>query len=128
MTADPVTPADLARDLAADLALLAECAPGPWHVGVDATGHPAVRWPHGVRSTVAKVYCDFDAAMIAAARDGWPAAIRRALAAEAEADRLRALLGGGAEQVHRMGRELAALRRQLADAHAALREYREDEG
>jgi hypothetical protein len=44
-----------------------------------------------------------------------------------EIDRLRALLDAGAEQVHGMGRELAALRRQVEDAHTALREYREDE-
>jgi hypothetical protein len=34
----------------------------------------------------------------------------------AEIDRLRALLDAGAEQVHGMGRELRALRRQLEDA------------
>jgi hypothetical protein len=33
-----------------------------------------------------------------------------------EIDRLRALLNAGAEQVHGMGRELTALRRQLEDA------------
>jgi hypothetical protein len=34
----------------------------------------------------------------------------------AEVDRLRALLESGAEQVHGMGRELTALRRQVEDA------------
>jgi hypothetical protein len=42
--------------------------------------------------------------------------LRRLLASMTEAERLRALLESGAEQVHGMGRELMALRRQVEDA------------
>jgi hypothetical protein len=42
--------------------------------------------------------------------------LRRLLVSMIEADRLRALLESGAEQVHGMGRELMALRRQVEDA------------
>jgi hypothetical protein len=150
MTADPVTPADLARDLAADLAVCATAPPGPWQDDGPDKFRGDDPWCHvlldGSGDLLAQVDCDFPEgrshaagapecgraraaiAFMAAAREGWPAAIRRALAAEAEANRLRALLDSGAEQAHGMGRQLAALRRQLADAHAALREYREDEG
>jgi hypothetical protein len=87
MTMQP-TPEDLARDLEADLALCEAASPGPWRAEVDHLGHWRILWRHsGDHSSVmrrGKAFDEADAAFIAAARTGWPAAIRRARAAEAE--------------------------------------------
>jgi hypothetical protein len=84
------TAADLARDLHADLRLCDGASPGPWGQGDlwlpwlrQAFALLLEQWP----DSVADLERDF--ALIAAARDGWPAAIRRALAAEARAVRLQ---------------------------------------
>jgi hypothetical protein len=111
MTADPATPADLARDLEADLAVCATAPPGPWQDDGPDKFRGDDPWCHvlldGSGDLLAQVDCDFPEsrshaagapecgraraaiAFMAAARDGWPAALRRALAAEAEVDRLR---------------------------------------
>ena len=94
------TPADMERDLAADLAIVEYAPPGPWH------HDPANLWamvttqPDGGGGFVARAlpvtvscrrYGEREtAAAIAAMRGAWPAAIRRALHAEAECERLRA--------------------------------------
>jgi hypothetical protein len=110
-----VTAGDRARDLRADLVLCDAARPGPWYAyhPSEFPGDIRIAWGHG-RGTdgVAGGYLcrlthshsrrwsggagrahddprDEDAAFIAAAREGWPAAIRRALAAEAELERLR---------------------------------------
>lgn len=105
------TKEDVARDLIADLELCEAATPAPWTDDCNA-------WPFGednlvcwpfVRSQpdpgrdngVSPLVCcmgsdeDYpnagaDAAMIAAAREGWPAAIRRALAAESRVAELEA--------------------------------------
>lgn len=88
-----------ARDLEADLAICEAATPGPW------------RWKEGYGLERMKLVGEFeimnfgvggtydqvagmepdedDAQFIAEAREGWPYAIRRAMAAEAEVDRLR---------------------------------------
>src|SRR5262245_13724563 len=106
MTDLNVTTADRARDLLADLALCAEATPGPWYVvgppwlppGCAASivaGHPDPHLAPAVLDAVEITewdgeaegpdysQSDADLAFAAAARTGWPAAIRRALAAEA---------------------------------------------
>jgi hypothetical protein len=62
-------------------------------------------------------WCPFpeDAAFIAASREGWPAAIRRAMTAEAECERLRAELA--AERAARRAAEWAARPFVPADFH-----------
>lgn len=74
------------RDLAADLALCEATALGPWEVAVDGFGDPCV-----INETVliASELLTADAKMIAESRQGWPHAIRRAMAAEAEVERLK---------------------------------------
>ncbi len=112
MPFEPIpTPDDLARDLAADWALCEAATPGPWHAlqsvlhcsGLP-TGEP--EWGVGTSAGRRGVYvaarkpgdlgweglAEGDALMIAAARTGWPAALRRFAAAEDERDRLRAEL------------------------------------
>ena len=93
------TPADLARDLAADLAVVEAAPPGPWHhdpqflwatVTTQPRGHGAIV----ARGHTALVECRRyeergTAAAIAVMREAWPAAIRRTIAAEAECERLR---------------------------------------
>lgn len=81
-----------ARDLEADLAICEAAAPGPWSVvaeticttKTDGEGwHTAIihpRTPRPDRETMK---------FVASAREGWPYAIRRAMQAEDEADRLR---------------------------------------
>ena len=87
------TDKDLSRDLAADLLGCAAATQGPWFYPIpncktiESVG--AVR--KGVTRAVAKSLlsfkssdqCEADARMIAASREGWPAAIVRAQAAEA---------------------------------------------
>lgn len=65
--------------------LLKEATPRPWSVGMRATGHPVILWPHGRRSTVATVYCSFDVELITLAVNALPALV----AAVEENERLR---------------------------------------
>jgi hypothetical protein len=118
------TPEDLARDLAADLALCEGASPGPWFAydsrlhphsftagGVFLAGSPegtlgawqivggcpsdpreggevlGGTWGEGTSGPSLE-----DMAFVVTARQGWPAAIRRALAAEAEVVRLKRVL------------------------------------
>lgn len=86
------TAADLARDLRADLAVAEKATPGPWQADMPAghVWHPdwlKRGWDRGI---IATTDCDEDTDAIATSRVAWPAAIRRALAAEAEVERLRA--------------------------------------
>lgn len=81
------------RDLHADLAICNAATPGPWALDydyedrrhcVEAVNVPS--WGGGV--IVADCAEEADARFIAEARAGWPHAIGRAMAAEAEVDRL----------------------------------------
>lgn len=88
------TKEDLGRDLAADLALCEEATPGGWSWQWQPTGGHRILWPHSNGNCVARVWCDVDAAMVAASRLGWPAALRMLAAARAENDRLRRIIDG----------------------------------
>lgn len=82
---------EIKRDLAADLAICEAAISGPWH------SMPSVHseYPYEVcrsdflDTIVASAITEDDARFIAAAREGWPHAIRRAIAGEAELERLR---------------------------------------
>ncbi len=84
---------DLSRDLAADLATCDAATGGPWiyPVPLCKTIESVGALRKGIYRAVAKSLlsykssdqCEADARMIAASREGWPVAIRRALAAEA---------------------------------------------
>jgi len=86
-----------ARDLEVDLAICEAAPPGPWIANTDPRFHDNLVWgPKGPGfETVAEATPYLKekreiAKFIAEAREGWPYAIRRALEAEAEVDRLRA--------------------------------------
>lgn len=93
----------MARDLEADLAICEAATQGPWIVMADGSiatektdregWHDSIIHPRSPRpgSNVTN--------FIAAARTGWPYAIRRALTAEAEIDRLRNELNILQEQI-----------------------------
>lgn len=84
-----VTPEDMAHDLRADLALCDAASPGPWRIY--GTAVLAARPRRGNTDLVARISVAWrdsaaahrDTVAIATAREGWPAAIRRALAGEA---------------------------------------------
>lgn len=87
-------PKDQARDLEADLAICEAATPGPWNWTWDglclssegaADSGDYVAW---VQHTAGGPN-DADRVLISEARGGWPYAIRRAMEAEAEIDRLR---------------------------------------
>lgn len=87
-------PCEPKRDLNEDLAICNAATQGPWvyseglYVVKNVTGD-SFEWD---ADFVAEAGTEEDAAFIAAAREGWPHAIRRAQAAEAEVDRLREFL------------------------------------
>lgn len=81
---------DNKRDLNADLAVCASATEGPWNVGRKS--------PNGLNNVgyrglmIGQVFEDADARFIAEACTGWPHAIERAIAAEAESERLREII------------------------------------
>ena len=84
------------RDLEADLAICEAATPGPWRINDDSRYSNCLVWGSrgSGRGAIAEVR-DYNLSwrdnvrFIAAAREGWPYAIRRALEAESEIDRLR---------------------------------------
>jgi hypothetical protein len=92
------TKEDMARDLAADLKTCEAARPGPWTHEYFAA-HDQHDVAHGPpddaseRFSILEELTSEDAELIAEARQGWPAAIRRAMAAEAEVQRLTAYEG-----------------------------------
>lgn len=76
---------------AADLAICEAAPPGPWLVDENAANQ--IRQPNGSKRRRVTTPPDADGIrdtlFTATARDGWPHAIRRAMAAEAEVERLR---------------------------------------
>lgn len=78
------------RDLHADLAICAAATEGPWNIGGGKFGETNVY--AGDFRIVRDIDYDkqADATFIAEARTGWPHAIERAIAAEAENELLRA--------------------------------------
>jgi hypothetical protein len=89
-----------ARDLEVDLAICEAATPGPW---MDHKEHDLWREVRANHSMIADCLTDSDARFIAEARTGWPYAIRRALEAEAEVDRLRNELNILQEQLEQRG-------------------------
>lgn len=91
---DTISPA---RDLEVDLAICEAATPGPWEAQISQSGSEVVTGDDSSTWVCQLWYKDEDimqnhksnARFIAEAREGWPYAIRRALAAEAEIDRLR---------------------------------------
>lgn len=85
------------RDLAADLQICEAATPGPWevegaggvHVNGTRDGYIVVRAGTALHT---RWMSWADAMFVANARQGWPHAIRRALAAEAEVERLLRLV------------------------------------
>jgi hypothetical protein len=82
------------RDLYADLAICDAALVGPWEWGVD-NGESLLQNSRGVPVVFISEpgITDADARFIAEARTGWPRAIERAMAAEAEVARLRLIFG-----------------------------------
>jgi hypothetical protein len=91
MTTTEPTPEDLGRDLAADLSLCAAAAPGPWRQSQHLTSLDPSHWCIPILAGEVEMpahcygrrYRNANAAFIAAAREGWPAALRRLMALEA---------------------------------------------
>lgn len=100
------TPDDLARDLAADLA----------EAQRDAASQAAVDAAQAFQG-LPTYTCGAIVVLGHRAREGWPAAIRRALHAEAEAERLQALVSSLADRVAAQS-ELLARRAERAAAPA----------
>jgi len=82
----PVQIARKARDLEADLAICEAATSGPYFIRPCECGCNSVTM--SITLTDGR-FLPEDARFIAEAREGWPYAIRRALVAEAEVDRLR---------------------------------------
>jgi len=79
----PVQIARKSRDLEADLAICEAATPGPWTFDRISIKREEYALLLSYLST------QDDLRFVAEAREGWPYAIRRALEAEAEVDRLR---------------------------------------
>lgn len=107
MTHPELTPTDQdrSRDLQADLALCEEATPGPWlhderiRCAAIYQGIETIDCFDDLDEVVVFCSCPHTTQsrtnwnMLAESREGWPAAIRRALAAEAEVAALRAYVG-----------------------------------
>ncbi len=137
MTTDP-TPDDLSRNLAADLALCEAATPGPWTCGrVPHDEEPDTviigsAWRFWARVVgVPGDPAEPNADMIAAARAGWPAALRRALRVEALLrrilpclDGLRGHAAGLLAMEPEEGEDPEALLALLAEAELLVREMK----
>ncbi|WP_286892509.1 hypothetical protein [Thermobacillus sp.] len=79
-----------ARDLEVDLAICEAATPSPYTIEPCGCGHSACKYVfiRKITHSDGRLLPE-DARFVAEAREGWPYAIRRALAAEAEVDRLR---------------------------------------
>ncbi|MCY9760364.1 hypothetical protein M5X06_12625 [Paenibacillus alvei] len=89
------------RDLHADLAICDKATPGRWHVYDTKLGRGHTYGSvDGVLVMIAEGSLTADATFIAESRQGWPEAIRRAIAAEAEVERLREIIGCAAFDLH----------------------------
>lgn len=109
------------RNLRADLAVCNAATPGPWLVDSPSN---QVRQPKGSKRRRITTPPDAsgikDAAFIAAAREGWPEAIRRALAAEAEVERLTRFIESESECAIETAQEREVLVRTLSDIISAI--------
>lgn len=89
------------RNLHADLALCEAATPGPWLMYGGKFGETNVYYPpyDNHDEVVSDIDADrrYDAKFIAESRQGWPESIRRAIAAEAEVERLTAFIESESE-------------------------------
>jgi hypothetical protein len=122
------------RDLNADLAICDAATAGPWRYCGDKWGDliaysPELRGFHNNGGELAELdgpNCVGNAAFITEARTGWPHSIKRAMAAEAEVERLRVemlsaelALNAITEDCQFLGEE----RRRLTESNERMREY-----
>jgi hypothetical protein len=116
------------RDLHADLALCEVTTPGPWRYGKGESKidpRPAVLMNFDYEEGewyVSADFADLDEARFAAeSREGWPEAIRRAIAAEAEVERLRSVLEQFDDRKHAMmpRSQMARIAKEALDASPA---------
>jgi len=122
MTTDP-TAEDLTRDLRADLELCEAATQGPWVPDTDSPPDYMV-WGSGstiVAAQIASTDADADARFIAAARTGWPAALRRAMAAERSSAAWHALTQEMQYQCDVSNQERDAARRGRAQARRSAK-------
>jgi len=89
------------RDLKADLGICDKATPGPWGIEYRGSGKPPFYYLWrcdkdgilgGLMNMLANIYYDGDAQFIAAAREGWPEAIERALRAEAQVAKIQGIV------------------------------------
>ena len=104
------------RDLHADLAICNAATAGHWAWGVD-TGESLLKNSRGVPFVFISEpgITDADARFIAEARTGWPHAIERALAAEAERDHAFNMYVVAESQCRRLEKEVDNLRKIVAE-------------
>jgi hypothetical protein len=108
------------RNLHADLAICEAVKPGPWKIETCKCGYPSC-----TKLFVTTISYDGrmepeDACFIAEARTGWEHAIRRAIAAEAEVERLNSILS----LIPKSAIQIAVLRIQASKLSPLLREVR----
>lgn len=95
---------ECARDLEADLAICEAATPGPYRTWRCECGSPVCDQVFiSVTNSDGRLNPE-DARFYAEARDGWPYAIRRAMKAEEEIDRLHNEIGILQEQLSQSGR------------------------
>lgn len=114
---------DLRRDLAADLLAFGRAAPGPWshspQKGIPGHCYVAQVWDRDGETLAAIEPTDQEegasavAAFVAAARDGWPAAVRRALFAEARVKELETENEDLLAEVEELSDETESLRLEI---------------
>jgi hypothetical protein len=83
------------RDLIKDLELISKATPPPWNSHDKAHYaeiHNGDTWGKALSPIALVGYAEEDATFIAAAREGWPHAIERAIKAEAEVERLKLMV------------------------------------
>lgn len=119
---------EIKRDLQADIALCEAATSGPWFAQETTDTWQLFGGFHGNLQLVKAPkhgtnYAEYwpekeDAKFIAESREGWPIALRRAIAAEAEVERLRAVLNQFDDRKHAMmpRSQMARIAKEALDA------------
>jgi uncharacterized small protein (DUF1192 family) len=121
------------RDLQADLALCDAATPGPWESmpSIHAEFPFEICCNGFLDPIVASAIDEADARFIAEARTGWPHAIRRALAAEAELQRVVDISRDNIELLRQekahMAERIAELEAEVERLRAALKRIANEE-
>lgn len=110
------------RDLAADLSICEAATDGPWEIFLSGSGY----YIHAVDYSQAggPIAIHENAVHIAEAREGWPHAIRRAMAAEKAAQEFADIINVKQADVERLQAEVLFLRDQRDSLEATLQHYR----